>query len=143
MASAGALYTPEVLGLATGLAAFPLADDLPLHGRARSPACGSALELGLELDAAGRIARLGIKAHSCAIGQAAAAIFAAHAVGCTREELTATLTALEGWLAGGAQPDWPGIAAIAAARDFPGRHGAMLLPWKAALDALCTAAAGR
>lgn len=143
MASAGALYTPEVLGLATGLAAFPLDDSLPLRGRARSPACGSALELGLELDAGERIARLGIKAHSCAIGQASAAIFAGHAVGRSRQELAATLAALEGWLAGGPRPDWPGITAIAAARDFPGRHGAMLLPWKAALDALCTAATGR
>ena len=52
----------------------------------------------------------------------------------------ATLAALEGWLtASGPQPDWPGLDAIAPARDFPGRHGAMLLPWRAALEALPTA----
>jgi len=33
-------------------------------------------------------------------------------------------------------PDWPGLDAIEAARAFPGRHGAMLLPWQAALAAL-------
>jgi len=41
------------------------------------------------------------------------------------------------WLGGAGQmPDWPGLAAIAAARDYPARHGAILLPWRAALDAL-------
>lgn len=140
MASAARLYSPEVLALATRLAACPLGDDLPLRGAARSPACGSRLELGLECDGHGAIKGIGLKAQACAIGQAAAAIFVDGAIGRTRAEIAATLTALEDWLAGtGAQPDWPGLAAIAPARDFPGRHGAMLLPWKAALEALPTA----
>jgi hypothetical protein len=33
-------------------------------------------------------------------------------------------------------PDWPDIQQIEPARDYPGRHGAIALPWKAALDAL-------
>jgi hypothetical protein len=37
-------------------------------------------------------------------------------------------------------PDWPGLAAIAPAREFPGRHGAIMLPWTAARDALSGAA---
>lgn len=140
MSSAARLYSPEVLALATRLAAFPLDEDLPLRGAARSPACGSRIELGLACDAGGRIARIGLKAQACAIGQAAAAIFADAAKGRARSDLAATLAALEGWLAGaGDQPDWPGLAAIAPARDFPGRHGAMLLPWKAALLALPSA----
>ncbi|WP_374528684.1 iron-sulfur cluster assembly scaffold protein [Novosphingobium sp.] len=139
MASTAALYTPQVLALATGLAALPLTDDLPLRGSARSPACGSTLELGFGLDQAGRIGRVGVKAHACAIGQAAAAIFAGGCAGQEREGIAATLGALEAWLAGqGGQPDWPGLDAIAAAQGFPGRHGAMLLPWKAALEALPT-----
>lgn len=134
------LYSPEVLALATALADFPLSEDLPLHGAARSPACGSTLHLALALDGAGRIARIGLRAQACAIGQAAAAILARAAPGRDRAALAATLAELERWLAGdGAMPDWPGLAAIAAARDFPGRHGAMLLPWRAALDALPTA----
>lgn len=140
MASAAALYSPEVLALATSLAALPLADDLPLRGAARSPACGSTLELGLALDADDRITRVGVKAHACAIGQASAAIFVAACAGRDRAGIAASLVALEDWLSGGAAlPDWPGLDAIAAAQAFPGRHGAMLLPWKAALDALPTA----
>lgn len=139
MASAARLYSPEVLALATSLANWPLVADLPLTGSARSPACGSALTVGLALDAQGGIMRIGVRAQACAIGQAAAALFAAHAVGNDRAAIAATLTALDGWLtASGPQPDWPGLDAIAPARDFPGRHGAMRLPWRAALEALPT-----
>ena len=140
MASAARLYSGDVLALATGLANWPLTPDLTLTGSARSPACGSTLTVGLDLAADGRIARIGLRAQACAIGQAAAAIFAAHGVGADRGAIAAMLAALEQWLIGkGPQPDWPGLDAIAPARDFPGRHGAMLLPWRAALEALPTA----
>lgn len=140
MASTARLYSGEVLALATSLANWPLTPDLPLTGAARSPACGSALTVGLALDTQGRITRIGLKAQACAIGQAAAALFAAHAVGTDRAAIAATLTALDSWLTdNGPQPDWPGLEAIAPARDFPGRHGAMRLPWRAALEALPTA----
>jgi NifU-like protein involved in Fe-S cluster formation len=138
VSSTAALYTPEVLGLATGLARFPLLDDLPLRGSARAPVCGSTVELGLELADDGRIARLGLKAHACAIGQAAATLFAESATGRNRNDLTRTLSRIEAWLssADAELPDWPGLTAIAAARSYPARHGAILLPWKAALAAL-------
>ncbi len=137
MASTAALYTPEVLALATSLAAFPLDTGLTLRGSARSPACGSTLELGLALGEQGRIERVGLKAHACAVGQAAAAIFAESARGRTREDLAAALAGVEAWLAASASaPDWPGLEALAAARAYPARHGAILLAWRAALDAL-------
>ena len=140
MASAAVLYSPEVLALATALARWPLGDDLPLRGAARSPACGSRIELGLALDTDGRIERIGLRAQACAVGQASAAIFAAAASGRDRTELSTALAEIEAWLRGeGELPDWPGLGAIAAAQAYPGRHGAILLPWKAALEALPTA----
>lgn len=139
MASSAALYTPEVLALATSLAQFPLTDDLALRGEARSPACGSRIELGLALDGEGRIERLGMAAHACAIGQASAAIFAAAAPGNDLAGLEQALIQLQAWLGGGALPDWPGLAAINAAQGFPGRHGAILLAWRAAISALSQA----
>ena len=134
--SAAALYTPAVLGLATSLADFSCDGDWQHRGAARSPTCGSAIELGLELDSNAAISRLGVKASACAIGQAAAALFAQHATGQTRAEINTGLQQIEAWLAGGALPDWPGIGQIAAARAFPARHGAVLLAWRAALVAL-------
>jgi NifU-like protein involved in Fe-S cluster formation len=131
------LYTPRVLALATTLAAFPIEGDWPLTGEARSPACGSSLRLGLALDPAGAVARVGVAARSCAIGQAAAAIFAGAATGRTPAEIATASVAIDHWLAAaGPLPAWPGLDAIAAAQAFPGRHGAIRLAWRAALDAL-------
>ncbi|MBA4766885.1 MAG: iron-sulfur cluster assembly scaffold protein [Porphyrobacter sp.] len=135
--AAAKLYSPELLGLATGLAAFPLTDDLPLRTEARSRSCGSVIALGLGLDETGRIAQIGMQVSACAIGQASAALLAQGVSGRDAGAVDAAAAALAQWLAGeGALPDWPGIAALAPARDHPGRHGALLLPWTAARTAL-------
>lgn len=137
MPSATALYTPQVLALATSLAQWPLDAALPLHGEARSPTCGSKLAVGLQLAGNGTIERIGLRVFACAIGQASAAIFAAAAPGLTRADLAASEQALSRWLGGQAPlPDWPQLGLIAPARDYPARHGAILLGWKAALAAL-------
>ena len=131
------LYTPAVLALATGLAAYPLTDDLPLRAEARSRTCGSEVALGLALTADGTIARIGMQVRACAIGQASAALLAQYAQERSPGALAATLAALESWLAGdGDLPDWPGLDLLAPARDHPARHSALLLPWTAASKAL-------
>lgn len=140
MAGAERLYTPELLGLAVSLAKFPADPDMPLHGSARSRSCGSTLEASLALDRDGRIERIGLQVRACAVGQAAAAIFAQAARGKGAEDIAAAHSAVSSWLAqGGEPPDWPGIAALAPAREYTGRHGAIMLPWTAARDALSSA----
>jgi NifU-like protein involved in Fe-S cluster formation len=144
MAGADKLYTPELLALAVALAEYPADRAVPLHGHARSKSCGStrALDKGLAPD--GRIVTLGLQVRACAVGQAAAAIFARAAPGRGPGDIEAAYAALTAWLGGtGDMPDWPGLAAIAPAREFPARHGAMMLPWTAARGALSTATAGR
>ena len=137
MSGAARLYTPELLGLAVRLAHYPHDDTLALQGAARSPSCGSTLAMGLSLDEAGKIVRIGMKVHACAVGQAAAAIFADAAAGQDAAAIRETLAALELWLGGeGTMPHWPGLSAIEPAHAYPARHGAMLLPWKAAAQAL-------
>lgn len=137
MAAAAVLYSTDVLALATSLSAYPWDDGLALRGSARSRSCGSTVELGLALDGQGRIERIGLRARACAIGQAAAAIFAEGAAGRDSAAVRAATAAVAAWLAGdGPEPDWPGFAAIAPARDFPGRHGAILLAWQAASELL-------
>jgi NifU-like protein involved in Fe-S cluster formation len=137
MAGAATLYTPEVLALATSLSAYPWDETLPLKGEARSKSCGSTIALGLALDAQGRIDHVALRSQACAIGQAAAAIFARAAPGRSAEEIRAADEALTAWLAGeGGLPDWPGLETIAAARDYPARHGAIRLAWQAARDML-------
>lgn len=137
MASATALYTPHVLGLATSLAKWPWDDSLIFQGEARSVTCGSKVAVGLQLACNGTIERVGLRVHACAIGQACAAIFAAAATGLNVAAIATSEQALTLWLSGKAPlPDWPGLSQIAAARDYPARHGAILLAWKAAVAAL-------
>ncbi len=134
---ASRLYTPEMLALALRLAEYPLDPDWPLTGFARSPTCGSQVEMGLSLGQDGTIESRGLRVQACAVGQAACTIFADAAHGRGIGDLLGTLSDLERWLAGDASlPGWPGLAAIECARTFPGRHGAILLPWKAAIHAL-------
>ena len=131
------LYTPELLGLATGLAAFPLTDDLPLRAEERSRTCGSVITLGLALDDYGLVSGVGMKVSACAIGQASAALMAQAIRGDIPGHVQLTAEGLARWLAGeGDLPRWRGIAALAPARDHPARHSALLLPWTAACKAL-------
>lgn len=137
MASGATLYTREVLALATSLSQWPHDPALPLSGDARSKTCGSAVTLSLATDPAGAIVRIGLKAQACAIGQASAALFASDAAGHYEESLRIARDSIRNWLKfGGGLPDWPGFATIAAARDYPARHGAITLAWDAALEAL-------
>ncbi len=140
--SAEKLYTPEMLAAAVELATVPPLDAATCHGSARSPACGSTLDIDLMLDDSGSIVRVGMKVRACAVGQAAAAIFARHAGGCNAQEIAVALDSFIAWLDGeGPTPGWPDMALIAPARDYRGRHGAMILPWKAAMAALSSEAA--
>jgi len=139
--SAARLYTPELLALAVELAKWPRLGDACLHGESRSPTCGSTLAMDLALGEAEQIERLGMTVRACAVGQASAAIFARSAQGRAPGDIEKALSQLEVWLAGQAPlPAWPGLAAIEPARAYPARHGAMLLPWKAALAALSSTA---
>jgi len=138
------LYTPEVLAMATGLAGYPLDPELPLRAEARSPSCGSTIQLGLALNQSGTVERVGVRSQACAIGQASAAIFAAHATCRSAGELVEMAGHVAAWLKGEQDlPDWPQLALIAAARDYPARHGALLLPWKAVTTLLSTGAQAR
>lgn len=136
-----ALYSPELLALAVELADYPFEPEAPGHGRARSRTCGSTIELSHRGE--GELSGTGLRVSACAVGQTAAAIFAAHAEGRTADDLRLTVEQLSDWLAGsGIEPDWPRIAALEPALPHPGRHEAILLPWRAGLDALSNVQTG-
>lgn len=137
MSGTGALYTPEILAAAMELAATPWDETLPFKGSARSRSCGSAIEIAISLDDKGTIARIGIRPHACAVGQAAAALFVRAAPGRNREDISRARSALARWLASdGVGNAWPALDVLAPARAYPARHAAILLAWDAALDAL-------
>jgi len=143
-ASASALYSPALLGLAVELADYPLTAELALRGEARSRSCGSTLALGCTADTQGAIAAVGMRVSACAVGQAAAAIFAKEAHGRDADSLARSLAGVESWLAGSSgRPAWPGLEALDPALPHAGRHEAIRLPWKAALAALSKLPAAR
>jgi NifU-like protein involved in Fe-S cluster formation len=125
------------LALAVATAEYlPLADARHRVSR-RAPLCGSAIILDLDTDDAGRVTRVGMHVEACALGQASAALLARHATGLGLGELRAARDGIAAWFAGaGAQPDWPGFDLLAPAQGYPARHGAILLPFDAAIAAL-------
>ncbi|MBH5322619.1 iron-sulfur cluster assembly scaffold protein [Erythrobacter sp. JGD-13] len=131
-----------MLAAAVKLADYPPLADAPLHGEARSTTCGSVISLDAETDHEGAISALGVKVRACAVGQAAASLFADHAKGHDLNGIAQSHEGLQAWLKEGAgMPDWPGLELIEPARDYPARHDAILLPWKAAIAALSSATA--
>ena len=108
-----------------------------MRGEARSASCGSTLAIGLAVDEAGAVTRIGMSAQACAIGQASAAIFAQGAAGRSGAQIADSADAIRSWLRGeGDMPDWPGLALIEPASSYPARHGAILLAWDAAVRAM-------
>ncbi|TRD10101.1 iron-sulfur cluster assembly scaffold protein [Erythrobacter insulae] len=135
--TAAKLYSPALLALSTGLADYPFDDSLQSISEARSRTCGSSIKIGLSRDDAGRISKVGMQVAACAVGQSSAAILAQHITGRSLDDLAAAYAALAGWLSGeGNRPDWPLIEQLTPALPYPGRHDAILLPWRAAVEAL-------
>lgn len=131
------LYSTEILRLAAALPDPQSLDHIDASGEARSPTCGSRCRVEVQFDGEGRIERLSQAVHACAFGQASAGLVAAHAPGRGPDEVRAALGEIIAWLAGD-RPDpgaWPGLAALAPVRGRPGRHGAVILPFKALVAA--------
>jgi NifU-like protein involved in Fe-S cluster formation len=134
------LYTPEILRLSVETAAIPRLSTPQASAERRAPVCGSRVIVDVAMQG-DTLSAIGLDVRACAMGQASSALLAKAAVGRTSAELAATATALRNWLTGASDtaPDWPGIAALAPARGYPARHGAILIPFEAAADAAAQA----
>jgi NifU-like protein involved in Fe-S cluster formation len=132
-------YTREILRLAASIPYLVGFEELEEASERRSPTCGSRMRVAVELDWAGRVKRLRQAVEACAYGQASAALVGGHAIGRSGEEVALGLAELEAWLAGKGDPPptaWPGLEVLAPARSRKGRHGAILLPFRALLAAI-------
>lgn len=102
--------------------------------------CGSRITLDLSMDDAERVTGLGYAVRACALGEAATAILAEHAVGHTAQELADVTVAMRGMLKDdGPLPGgpWEELEYLRLVRDLKSRHGSVMLPF----DALETAIA--
>ena len=131
-------YSSEVLQLAA---------DIPRIGRLAAPhasarkvsrLCGSSLDLDLCVED-GKVSDLALELQACALGQAAASVLAREGVGAIVGEIRAAREALKAMLKEGrAFPEgrFAALAALAPAKDYPARHGSVMLAFDAACAAL-------
>ncbi|HEX3423400.1 MAG TPA: iron-sulfur cluster assembly scaffold protein [Sphingomicrobium sp.] len=131
-------YTTEILRLAASLPEMRELEREDGRAELRSPTCGSRIEIVVQLDRDRRIQMISQQVHACAFGQASAALVQQHAVGRAHDEVADALVAISRWLAEEQDEtgEWPGIAALEPARPRKGRHGAILLPFRALLAAI-------
>jgi NifU-like protein involved in Fe-S cluster formation len=132
------LYTTEILRLAASLAEPHELEREDGCAEVRSPTCGSVIRLTVQLDADRRVERISQHVEACAFGQASAALMERHARGRTHNDVAEALVALSRWLADDHADacDWPEALTLAPARARKGRHGAILLPFRALLVAI-------
>lgn len=88
------------------------------------------------LDPDGRITTLEQAVEACAFGQAAAALVGRHAMGATYNHAVQARDAIDRWLNGDDGEPWPELLTLDPARDRRGRHGAILLPFRALVAAV-------
>lgn len=136
------LYNREILRLAAAIPHDARLTDPHASAEKRSPICGSRVTVDVRMGDDGRVAELGLLVRACALGQASASLFGAHAIGRSAEELAEARDALTAWLAGqGEAPDWPGIAILAPAIAHSARHPSIRLAFEAAAEATALAMA--
>ncbi|MGE3143859.1 MAG: iron-sulfur cluster assembly scaffold protein [Hyphomonadaceae bacterium] len=132
------LYHPRVLELAA---------EIPHVGRLAAPdgsatkvsrVCGSVVTVDLALQV-GIVTAFAIEPKACALGQAAAAVLAMHAIGASVGEIRAARDDLRAMLkAGAAAPEgrfWE-LRHLEGVRDYPPRHASTMLAFEAAVAAI-------
>jgi len=134
------LYNAEILRLATSIPHLGRLEHADGSAELRSPVCGSRVIVDVRSEG-DRIGGIGLEVHSCALGQASACLLARHAPGLTLGQLEDGVKNLAALLKGEtANTDfWPGIEALARAKNYPARHPAILLPFDAAVAAMRSA----
>lgn len=135
------LYSRQILALAADIPHVGRLDAPMGTARVRAPLCGSVVTVDVDVDG-DRVTRFAQDVKACALGQAAAAVVGAGAIGSTRAEIVAARTALADMLQSDGpspHPPFDGLKVMAAARDFGNRHASILLSLDATIAAIDTA----
>ncbi len=131
------LYSGQILALAADI---PHLDRLAAPDatvKKRSPLCGSTVTVDITMKD-GKIDSFGQDVKACALGQAAASVVGAQAVGRTPQEIETARDQLKAMLKqGGPEPDAPfdGLKVLLPARDYKNRHASIMLTLDALVEA--------
>lgn len=131
------LYSASILRLAANM---PGAGQLSAPGGSAEKVaklCGSRIRVDLTLEE-GRVADFAQDVKACALGQAAAAVLGAHAVGATPGEIEMARDAFRAMLKSGGPPPsgrFSDLSMLEPVKDYPPRHASTLLAFEAAVEA--------
>jgi NifU-like protein involved in Fe-S cluster formation len=128
------LYSRSVLRLATCLPHDDQISGVQASATRRSSVCGSEMSVDVALDGE-HVSAIAIRARACALGQASATVLRAAAIGQTAAQIAALAAQVASALKASAEMP-PEYRALAYAREYPARHGAILLPFDTLLAAL-------
>lgn len=132
------LYHSRVLELAANIARAARLDHAQASATRVSRICGSTITVDILMDG-DVVADIGMDVQACALGQAAAAILAANAIGASAGQVRAARDGLAAMLREGAAP--PGgrfweLRHLEGVRDYPPRHASTMLAFDAAVEAI-------
>jgi len=131
------LYSARILGLAA---------NLPRVGRLAAPdgsaekvarLCGSRIRVDVRIED-GRVIDFAQEVKACALGQAAAGVLGAQAIGATPDEIEMARDAFRAMLKSGGSPPsgrFSDLSMLEPVKDYPQRHASTLLAFEAALEA--------
>jgi NifU-like protein involved in Fe-S cluster formation len=141
------LYHNRVLELAADIPNVGMLTDADGSATKLARICGSTVRVDVKLsDDGNTIEAIAVDPKACALGQAATAILAEHAVGATYDELVEARNALRAMLKDGGEPPrgrvWE-LRHLEGVRDYPPRHASTMLPFEAILEAIETARTNR
>ena len=137
------LYAGRILELAAEIPRSERLEAADATVKKRSPLCGSTVTVDVAVTD-GHLSDFGQDVKACALGQAAASVLGAVAVGRTLEEIETARDQLRAMLKdGGPVPDAPfdDYAVLEPARDFKNRHASILLAIEATAEAMAKAQA--
>jgi len=132
------LYSGRILELAGAIPQTERLDAPDGSAKKRSPLCGSTVTVDITMEG-GRLTGYGQDVKACALGQAAASVLGARAVGLTRAQVRTARDQLATMLKeDGPAPDAPfeALEVLRPARDFKNRHPSILLALDATLEAM-------
>lgn len=132
------LYSARILGLAADIPHLGRLDHPDATVTRRSPLCGSTVTVDVTV-ADGKLVDLGQDVKACALGQAAAAVSGAAAIGATLEQVQAARDQLKAMLKGkGPVPAAPfdGFEVLTPAVEYKNRHASILLTIEALAEAM-------
>ena len=133
-ADGSTLYNRALLDMAAQAGDAQALPGATHRASARSPVCGSTVDVALTLDAQGRVSGFGYRLEACALTKSVVAVLRQALPGATRGDVVQAQAALAALLDGKASDGlwpgarWAGMMVLAPLKDYPARHSAVQLP---------------